>query len=447
MLLRGISGPAGWARRGARCVTSRVGPTGGIGGRGNAPPRYTPAQPPPPPREDRFRLDLRAVHVARGIDITSLFTKLYSDRARVSHVLQRDSIVLRLAGLQTAAAGGSGFGAVLPRLGVEPPEERARAAAQGAGGGEVWSGAGAAGAVGAGGSSAEGGAAAASSAAAAAAAAPAALVDDPLVAAAASDEEEKLQMTRFARPMDKYVVFYDYGACVFFNCDERLIATLLRKLQGHAAGIFAEGAQTTEEYMLLTDPACKSWSEVRGNSITVQQLDIKNVQVIAGVLGQTVALEFYEAQVAAVLEEFRELNDSVERESHEMSSGRFYSHLKSALNPREENKKRRLFQLVARNNKIYSELLIRLRLLDRKRPGIDEAEWKHEHYRDMWEELREEFELQLRFDSLNFKLDMIHDNAKFFLEVLATRRGEWLEWLIIVLIGAEIVLSVYDITH
>ena len=268
--------------------------------------------------------------------------------------------------------------------------------------------------------------------------------DEASVPAGVEQRGEALE--RLARPMDKYVVIYDYGACVFFNCDQRLIRMLQEKLLGHTQGAFDEGAQTVEEYMLLTDPTQERWSEVRGNSITVQQLDIKNVQVIAGVLGQTVALEFYEAQVGAILKEFQGLNDSIEDDSDEMSSGRFFSHLKSALNPREENKKRRLLQLVARNNKIYSELLIRLRLLDRKRPGIDEAEWKHEHYRDMWEELREEFELQLRFDSLHFKLDMIHDNAKFFLEVFATRRGEWLEWMIIVLITAEIALSAYDIT-
>ena len=176
-------------------------------------------------------------------------------------------------------------------------------------------------------------------------------------------------------------------------------------------------------------------------------LDMKNVQVIAGVLGQTVALEFYEGQVEAILEEFQTLNEAVEKDGKGMVSGRLIDRMRSAMNVREESRKRKLFQLVARNNKIYSDILIRLRLLDRKRPGLDEAEWKFAHYHNMWEELREEFELQLRFDHLHFKLDLIHDNAKFFLEVLATRRGEWLEWMIIVLIGAEIMLSLYDINY
>ena len=40
---------------------------------------------------------------------------------------------------------------------------------------------------------------------------------------------------------------------------------------------------------------------------------------------------------------------------------------------------------------------------------------------------------------------MIQNNTKFFLEVIDGRTGEKLEWYIIVLISAEIVISLYEI--
>jgi uncharacterized Rmd1/YagE family protein len=48
----------------------------------------------------------------------------------------------------------------------------------------------------------------------------------------------------------------------------------------------------------------------------------------------------------------------------------------------------------------------------------------------MWEGLWQEFELQARFKNLDFKLEMIQNNTKFFLEVINTRHGEKLEWCV-----------------
>jgi uncharacterized Rmd1/YagE family protein len=87
----------------------------------------------------------------------------------------------------------------------------------------------------------------------------------------------------------------------------------------------------------------------------------------------------------------------------------------------------------------------------------------------MWEGLWREFELQGRFKNLDFKLEMIQDNTKFFLEAFDTRHGAKLEWYvhdfsnakptwwshtyalclllqrryIIILISVEIVISLY----
>ncbi|KAK4769438.1 hypothetical protein SAY86_027588 [Trapa natans] len=71
--------------------------------------------------------------------------------------------------------------------------------------------------------------------------------------------------------------------------------------------------------------------------------------------------------------------------------------------------------------------------------------WKNAKYAQIWEFLRDEFELTQRFASLDFKLKFVEHNIRFLQEILQNRKSDFLEWLIIVLIAAEILISVYDI--
>ena len=48
-------------------------------------------------------MEVKAMHIARRIDTVSLFQKLYSDRARVQHILQKDSVVLCLKGYRSSS--------------------------------------------------------------------------------------------------------------------------------------------------------------------------------------------------------------------------------------------------------------------------------------------------------------------------------------------------------
>lgn len=119
--------------------------------------------------------------------------------------------------------------------------------------------------------------------------------------------------------------------------------------------------------------------------------------------------------------------------------------------------------------------------------------WKDAKYAQIWEYLRDEFELTQRFASLDFKLKFVEvwyiqilypnisfpkkhfwfktwisvfrlsittdplifvtswfylqHNIRFLQEILQNRKSDFLEWLIIILIGAEILISVYDIFH
>lgn len=164
-------------------------------------------------------------------------------------------------------------------------------------------------------------------------------------------------------------------------------------------------------------------AEIRFDAVVLPGLDVHNLSVIATVMAQSVALDHYSVKVDAMLETFTRLNSSVEK------TGVF-----SAL------EKQALFRLVALNNTLFTEIISKIGLLERS-----ETAWKDVEYTRIWEGLREEFEVEDRFEKIEFKLNLVQLNTKFFLEILANQKSNTLEWIIIVLITLEILVSCADI--
>lgn len=292
-------------------------------------------------------MPIRAVHVARKMDIVSLFQKLYTDRFKVTHFLHKDSIVLRLSGSDSQSL-------------VPPPVAPGGAGAAGA-------------------------------------SAPGAGTKDLTTLNVGGSLTSR-------RGKDKWVVYFDYGAVVFFNCDQALISTLIKHAQRFCSDVFDMRGHE-EELLLVSNPALKKWSDLVENNILVREIDHINVHVIAGVLSQTVALEYYERQIEAILSEFEKLNSSVEKNG---PKGALFDIGFGEQTERQQHKK--LFKIVATNNALMIDLVSKLRVIDRKRPG--DAAWSHTRYHTMWESLLEEFELNERFNNLNFKLELIQHNTK-----------------------------------
>jgi uncharacterized Rmd1/YagE family protein len=282
-------------------------------------------------------MPIRAVHIARKMDIVSLFQKLYTDRFKVTHFLHKDSIVLRLSGTNeqnviTPSANGS-----------------------------------------------------------------------PVLQDADMTTVNLAGNLSSRRAKDKWVVYFDYGAVVFFNCDQQLVTTLVKHASKFCNDVFDMRGHE-EELMLVANPALDKWSSLVENNVLVREIDHINIHVIAGVMAQTVALEHYERQVEAILTEFEKLNSAIEK--HGPGSALFG--LGDNRKERQQNKK--LFKIVATNNTLLIDLVSKLRVIDRKRPG--DPAWSHTRYHSMWESLLEEFELNERFNNLNFKLELIQHNTK-----------------------------------
>ncbi|XP_062155944.1 protein RETARDED ROOT GROWTH-LIKE [Alnus glutinosa] len=219
-----------------------------------------------------------------------------------------------------------------------------------------------------------------------------------------------------------YMVVFQYGSIVLFNVREHDVDGYLKIVEKHASGSLPE--MRKDEYEVREKPALSTWMEGGLDYIMLQYLNIDGIRTIGSVLGQSIALDYYVRQVDGMVAEFTDINREME------TTGKF------------KMQRKKLFQLVGKANSNLADVILKLGLFERS-----DIAWKDAKYAQIWEYLRDEFELTQRFASLDFKLKFVEHNIRFLQEILQNRKSDFLEWLIIALIGAEILLSVYDIVH
>ncbi|KAL8162172.1 hypothetical protein V2J09_013661 [Rumex salicifolius] len=215
---------------------------------------------------------------------------------------------------------------------------------------------------------------------------------------------------------------YMYGSIVLFNVPDHEVDGYLKIAKKHASSLLPE--MRKDEYEVRENPALGSWMQAGLDHIMLQYLNVDSVRTIGSVLGQSIALDYYVRQVDGMVAEFTDINRGMEK------TGTFTM------------KRKKLFQLVGKANSNLADVILKLGLFERS-----DIAWKDAKYAQIWEYLRDEFELTQRFAGLDFKLKFVEHNIRFLQEILQNRRSDFFEWLIIILIGAEILISLYDIAH
>jgi len=220
--------------------------------------------------------------------------------------------------------------------------------------------------------------------------------------------------------LPRYVVVFRFGSCVFFNFTNREIRLLLEDIKKRAdccRDPLPNGFEQREQFDIAISPGLDETSPfVTGDVATIKMLDLNNVAVISTVMGQTVALDSYNIYADELLATFATINTNVKR------TGNFTSMERNAL-----------FKVIAQNNSLFIDMVSKLGLKDRS----DTVAWNYTQYDAVYQGMRDEFLIDERFDDIEFKLNLIQQNTKFFLEVMHQNKTNLLEWIIIGLIALE----------
>jgi uncharacterized Rmd1/YagE family protein len=218
----------------------------------------------------------------------------------------------------------------------------------------------------------------------------------------------------------RHIVVFQYGSVVLFNFADHDEEEYLQIVRKYASGLLTETRK--DDYAIVENPSLDTWMQDGHDYIMLKRFDIDCIRTIGSVLGQSIALDYFVRQVDGMVAEFTDLNRGMEK------TGTFTM------------KRKKLFQLVGKANSNLADVILKLGLFERS-----DVAWKNAKYAQIWEYLRDEYELTQRFGSLDYKLKFVEHNVRYFLEILQNRKSDFLEWLIIFLISAEILIGVYDI--
>ena len=241
----------------------------------------------------------------------------------------------------------------------------------------------------------------------------------------------------------RFVAVFGFGSVVFFNVSPKEIAVLVEEIKGISTGRLLPGSERRDRFCVHVQPPHITYGfgedrfkddennenennneeVVTADYCIVPELNMKSVDVISNVMAQSVALDAYNDTVDELLADFETINHKVTIEGN--------------LSTVDRDK---LFRALAKNNSIFLKLS-KVGIKDR----VDTA-WNLSQYESVSEGMREEFDIDRRFEHIEFKLNLVQQNAKFFLEVLANQKSDSLEWIIIVLILLECVLMCIEMS-
>jgi len=211
-------------------------------------------------------------------------------------------------------------------------------------------------------------------------------------------------------------VLFRYGVIVLFGVpledEARFIATL---------GPLLSNAYPTPEIEEMTVHIGGDGIGVQSGVVSLNEISLENLQIIADALSKNLVLTLYEKKVA---DEF----DKIEPLAQELAThGKVSGDSKNLL------------------SKIGRMLLIEHRMVGRAEIGDKpETLWNFPHLEGLYANMEDEFELKERQSALDRKLGLISGTAQTLSDVWDNKQLHKLEWYVIGLILFEVMLSLYD---
>jgi uncharacterized Rmd1/YagE family protein len=211
-------------------------------------------------------------------------------------------------------------------------------------------------------------------------------------------------------------VLFRYGVVVLFGVLPADEVSFLGKLKPLLTNAYA-----SPEIEEMDIHSGRSSVGVQGGAVSLDEVTLEKLQVVADALSKNLVLSLYEKNVAS---EF----DKIEPLAQELAThGKVSADSKKLL------------------SKIGHMLLIEHRMVGRAEIGDKpETLWDFPHLGGLYASMEDEFELKERQSALDRKLQLISRTAQTLADVWDNKQLHKLEWYVIGLILFEIILSLHD---
>lgn len=219
-------------------------------------------------------------------------------------------------------------------------------------------------------------------------------------------------------PEGKRVALTSFGSAVFINCQAHEIRDVVLYLQRIDPNLKEARLDLMDTYRLSVVPDAET--AIHYDQAVVPSVGPHHHEIISVVLAKSVALERIEVGINRLLDESEEIVGYLE-------SGR--------LNISDE----RLAKLTARILSFKYNSLSYIMLLDKP-----DVAWRGQDTLELFTELSGIFELGERYGRLQLKTETLLDITDSFANFTHARRSNRLEWVVIILIGLEIIMALIE---
>ncbi len=212
-------------------------------------------------------------------------------------------------------------------------------------------------------------------------------------------------------------VLFRYGVVVLFGVSSVEEVSFVESIKSLLTNPYS--TPETEELKIYSG---SNSIGVQSGAITLENISLEKLQVIADALSKNLVLTLYEKKVAG---EF----DKIEPLAQELAThGKVSAGSRNLL------------------SKIGSMLLIEHRMVGRAEIGDKpETLWDFPHLEGLYASLEDEFELKERQSALERKLGLISDTVQTLADVWDNKQLHKLEWYVIGLIVFEIFISLFGL--
>jgi uncharacterized Rmd1/YagE family protein len=216
----------------------------------------------------------------------------------------------------------------------------------------------------------------------------------------------------------RYAIAYDFGALVFVGVEppecERLAKLVGTKLSDEPH------PPLTETFLIDLLPGASM--EVRFDRVILPALDLPAIEIVAEVLAQSVAMDYYADDVAEIEDETDRIATRLREE------GRIPQRVRSTL--------QFIGLCIATRNDVISTLA----LFDKP-----DATWENEQLDRLWNAMRKMLEVEDRYRALDAKLRMFQDNLVLLVDLARQRQTFLLETAVVVLILLEMLIMMWQV--
>jgi len=240
----------------------------------------------------------------------------------------------------------------------------------------------------------------------------------PLLGEQAPEARRAATQITVRRGERAWIVAYDFGAIVFFGVAEKERKEILEKV---LAKVGPEPHPPLHEELLVELDGDRP-VEASFDRVALPQLDAKAVELVALVVAQSAAMEYYEEDVDRLLAKVQVVTRELEQKG---KTGGGVRDLVRFVG----------FGMSTRNQVVYT-----LSLLD-----APDLVWNDERLDRAYRGLRQTFEIEARYRALREKLLMTQDNLELLVDLAHHRRSQLLEFAVAIMIALEVVLFVYQI--